>query len=101
MRLTYDECEKLTLMKNVTRLICVHRLSHLSEALLNSSICSGDSGSPLHQQNGCQAVQIGVNSIIMTGRGGCGTTMGLVRVSENTQWIRSEIMNENFVQRDD
>ena len=93
----YDECKNFTLIKNVTRIICAVRLNHLNESLLNSSICSGDSGSPLNQQDDCQAVQIGITSFgDWDNDAGCGHRMGFLRVSENIHWIRSEIMNERF-----
>ena len=100
MRRRYDECSNLDLIKNVTRMICVYRLNHLSEPLFNSSICAGDSGAPQHRQYGCQAVQIGVMSVYGPfNKSKCGLDMGFVRVSENIQWIRSEIMNEKFAHK--
>ena len=94
----YDECERLTLLKNLTRIICGHRLIHLSEPLLMASTCSGDSGAPQHQQYGCQAVQISLNSFgNWINSSGCGYKLGWVRVSENIQWIRTEITYEKFV----
>ena len=100
MRPFYDECEDSVALhhtptKNITRIICVQRLNHLSEPLFNSSLCSRDSGSPQHQPLGCQAVQIGVNSFGVRGSP-CAQRHGLMRVSEKISWIRSEIMNEKF-----
>ena len=78
MRRRYDECQSTAQNKNITRLICVLRLYHLSESLLKSGGCNGDSGSPLHQQYGCQAVQIGLYSMSagMWASTGCGDGSG-------------------------
>ena len=95
MRRQFDECRNSTKnpIKNITRVICTNRLHHMSDPFFNSSTCAGDSGAPQHQLYGCHAVQISLTSF---GSGICSMRDGMIRVSENTEWIRSQIFNDRF-----
>ena len=59
--------------------------------LVNSSTCSGDSGSPTHQYYGWNAVQIGITSSNYRVCGKAGWPSLKIRVSLFMPWIRSVI----------
>ena len=66
-------------------------INRSSLLLVNSTTCTGDSGSPTHQYYGWNAVQIGITS---TNYGVCGTPGWApfkIRVSLFVPWIRSVI----------